>query len=129
MARCDFRLTDVMEGIDYRFRVAAVNAAGGGPMSDPSEYVTTSDPIFPPSAPGKPDTDDTTDSSISLSWSQPQKMGGTPLLGYILEIMDEITCLWQVISYQSDEDRQQSYPLSLKGMIYIRPKSKKVEIL
>ena len=106
MTRCDFRLTEVMEGIEYRFRVAAVNAAGAGPMSNPSEYAMASDPIFPPSAPGKPDAEDTSDSSISLSWSQPQKMGGTDLMGYILEIMDEITCLWQVVSYQSEEERQ-----------------------
>ena len=105
MAKCDYKMSDVIEGLEYQFRVSAVNAAGTGPHSEPSEPALASDPIFAPTAPGKPDVEDTTDSSIAISWSVPQKLGGTPLLGYILEMMDEITCAWQVASYQTEEAR------------------------
>ena len=106
MAKCNYCLTDVMDGIEYRFRVAAVNAAGPGPMSEASEYALASDPIFAPNVPGKPDVDDATDASISISWSAPTKLGGTPLIGYVLEMMDEIGCKWHVASYQTDDDRK-----------------------
>ena len=106
MATCGYRLNDVVEGLEYQFRVAAVNAAGSGPNSEASEPALAVDPIFPPSAPGKPESVDMTDSSISISWSAPESMGGSPLLGYIVEMMDEITCSWQTASYQTEQRRE-----------------------
>ena len=39
--KCEARVTDLIEGMDYQFRVKAVNKAGPGVPSDASESVTT----------------------------------------------------------------------------------------
>lgn len=38
--KCEARVTDLIEGMSYTFRVRAVNAAGPGKPSDPSDSVT-----------------------------------------------------------------------------------------
>ncbi|XP_054161595.1 twitchin-like isoform X2 [Oppia nitens] len=39
--KCEARVADLIEGMDYQFRVRAVNKAGPGPHSDSSDSVTT----------------------------------------------------------------------------------------
>lgn len=40
----DFTVLRLLEGVEYQFRVMAVNAAGTGPPSEPSDPVLASDP-------------------------------------------------------------------------------------
>lgn len=40
-----YKVTGLIEGSDYQFRVYAINAAGVGPASPPSDPVTARDPI------------------------------------------------------------------------------------
>lgn len=77
-------------GLEYRFRACAVNKAGNGPFSEDSDPVLAEDPVFPPGAPGKPDIVDITATSVSLSWTTPKNDGGAPILGYIVESLDEV---------------------------------------
>lgn len=69
----------------YEFRVMAENQYG---TSDP---VTTMDPIKarhpfdPPGAPGTPKGVETTEDSITITWTKPRHDGGSPILGYIIE--------------------------------------------
>uniref|UniRef100_A0A803VFH4 Titin n=1 Tax=Ficedula albicollis TaxID=59894 RepID=A0A803VFH4_FICAL len=65
------KVTGLMEGCQYQFRVTAVNAAGN------------SEPIV-----------DTTMHSISLAWSKPTYDGGADLLGYVLEMKEEGSEQW-----------------------------------
>ncbi|XP_076356740.1 twitchin-like [Tachypleus tridentatus] len=39
--KCEARVTDLMENVDYQFRVRAINKAGPGNPSDPSDVITT----------------------------------------------------------------------------------------
>lgn len=39
-----FGVKDVVEGIEYEFRVAAINNSGAGEFSTPSEFVFARDP-------------------------------------------------------------------------------------
>lgn len=45
---CQFKVTDLTENSKYRFRVKAVNKAGAGPPSEPSEEVTCKTRNAPP---------------------------------------------------------------------------------
>ncbi len=74
------RVSDLMEGGQYQFRVKAVNKAGPGKPSDPTEC-----PFSPPGPPGTPRSIDSTPDSITLTWSKPKKDGGSPVTGYVLE--------------------------------------------
>lgn len=39
------KVTGLMENSDYQYRVCAVNAAGHGPFSEPSDFYRAADPI------------------------------------------------------------------------------------
>lgn len=79
------RVRNLTVGSMYEFRVMAENQYG---TSDP---VTTMDPIKarhpfdPPGAPGTPRGVETTEDSITITWTKPRHDGGSPILGYVIE--------------------------------------------
>ena len=80
------KITNLIENQAYEFRVCAENIAGTSPWSEPSPSVIIEDPKYPPEAPSNLVVEDTTKSSITLSWSQPIFDGGSKVLGYIVEM-------------------------------------------
>ena len=74
-------VTGLTNGTEYRFRVAAINAAGTGPAS------TATDPVIPRTAPGVPTglAGTSGDGQIDLSWTAPGTTGGAPISGYRIE--------------------------------------------
>ncbi|XP_010785474.1 serine/arginine repetitive matrix protein 2-like [Notothenia coriiceps] len=77
--------TGLTEGTEYEFRVSAVNEAGQGKPSEPSATTTAQNPITPPGPVVNPTMTNTTNSTISLSWTEPSSNGGSPVLGYLVE--------------------------------------------
>ena len=84
-ADTSFEVTDLVNGTPYQFAVAAVNAAGSGPLSD------LAGPVTPISVPGAP-TDVTavpvdvqtagfTNGAVTVSWTAPND-NGSPITGY-----------------------------------------------
>jgi hypothetical protein len=71
------RLTN---GVTYTFTVAASNAAGTGPESDPSNPVTPA-PIAP-DAPTILRNATAGNQSATISWLPPTSDGGSPIIGY-----------------------------------------------
>lgn len=51
-----------------------------------------------PSAPGSPEVKDKTKSSVTLSWSPPDKDGGSPIKGYIIEVHEEGSPDWRRVN-------------------------------
>lgn len=71
-----FTVQDLRENARYEFRVIAVNEAGPGPASKPSEAITATDMKHKPSAPDAPKADRVTKNSVTLSWRPPRAGDG-----------------------------------------------------
>lgn len=54
--------------------------------------------LVPPGAPSCPDVTDRTKSTISLAWKPPQKDGGSPIKGYIVEMQEEGSTDWKNVN-------------------------------
>uniref|UniRef100_A0A8C1FCW6 Myosin-binding protein C, fast-type n=1 Tax=Cyprinus carpio carpio TaxID=630221 RepID=A0A8C1FCW6_CYPCA len=81
----------MIEGILYEMRVFAVNGIG---ISAPSLNSKPFMPIAPTSEPTKLIVDDVTDTTCSLKWLAPEKIGAGGLDGYIIEFCKEGETEW-----------------------------------
>uniref|UniRef100_A0A3Q3K5S1 Titin n=1 Tax=Monopterus albus TaxID=43700 RepID=A0A3Q3K5S1_MONAL len=82
----EYRILELIEGLEYSFRVYAQNDAGLGRMSEESNKWKAM-----PDAPGTPYATDVTGESITLSWTPPTSDGGNPIQYYILEKREKKT--------------------------------------
>lgn len=55
-------------------------------------------PADPPGQPPAPEVQDKTTSSVTLGWSPPDKDGGSPIKGYIVEVQDEGVVEWKRVN-------------------------------
>ena len=95
---------NLVENMNYQFRVIAFNEAGMSPPSDPTAQVTIEDPTYPP---GKPlvRVTDSTKSTIKLGWEAPENDGhvGKENLRYIVEqLIEEET--WSVLTAEPQKE-------------------------
>ncbi|KAG7227798.1 hypothetical protein INR49_013592 [Caranx melampygus] len=83
----------MIEGVLYEMRVFAVNSIG---MSQPSLNSKPFMPIAPTSEPTRLTVHDVTDSTCSLKWLAPEKIGAGGLDGYVIEYCKEGDTEWVV---------------------------------
>ncbi|XP_068161151.1 myosin binding protein Cb isoform X3 [Antennarius striatus] len=83
----------MIEGVLYEMRVFAVNSIG---MSQPSLNSKPFMPIAPTSEPTRLSVHDVTDSTCSLKWLAPERIGAGGLDGYIIEYCKEGDTEWVV---------------------------------
>ncbi|XP_047436572.1 myosin-binding protein C, cardiac-type isoform X5 [Mugil cephalus] len=81
----------MIEGVQYEMRVYAVNGIGMSRHSAASQPFV---PIAPTSAPIGLCVDDVSDTSISLKWRRPERVGSSELEGYGIEYCKEGTDEW-----------------------------------
>ena len=81
----EYLVSGLREGQTYEFRVAAVNGAGPGAPSRPTQPQKAEVPIFPADAPDQPKIERITRDSVTLSWKKPLNDGGSRITGYIIE--------------------------------------------
>uniref|UniRef100_A0A6I8T110 Titin n=1 Tax=Xenopus tropicalis TaxID=8364 RepID=A0A6I8T110_XENTR len=87
------KVTKLLTGNEYIFRVVAVNKYGiGEPLE--SEPVLARNPFKPPSAPSTPEVTAITKDSMVVTWGRPQDDGGAEIEGYILEKRDKDGIRW-----------------------------------
>jgi titin len=79
-------------GVDYTFRVSAVNAAGAGAASEPSATLT---PFGVPDSPASVVASGA-DASAVVAWSMPDFDGGSPVTGYRVEFSPYPVETWTV---------------------------------
>ncbi|KAJ8395357.1 hypothetical protein AAFF_G00033420 [Aldrovandia affinis] len=83
-----YEVKDVIEGLQYEFRLSAINFSGAGESSTPSEFVYARDPKKPP---GKVNDLKVTDSNydiLCLAWTKPRETVGVQdeAKGFFVEI-------------------------------------------
>lgn len=88
-----YKVTKLVPGKEYIFRIAAVNKYGVGEFLE-SEPFIAQNPFTPPSAPSIPTASAVTGDSIVLSWERPESDGGSEIDGYILEKRDKEGVRW-----------------------------------
>uniref|UniRef100_A0A7N6BNA7 Titin n=1 Tax=Anabas testudineus TaxID=64144 RepID=A0A7N6BNA7_ANATE len=88
-----YKVTKLLPGNEYIFRVTAVNKYGVGEPLE-SEPVIARNPFTTPSAPSTPEASAITRDSIVLTWERPENNGGAEIEGYILEKRDKDGIRW-----------------------------------
>uniref|UniRef100_A0A3B4ADC5 Fibronectin type-III domain-containing protein n=1 Tax=Periophthalmus magnuspinnatus TaxID=409849 RepID=A0A3B4ADC5_9GOBI len=73
----EYPCAGLIEGLEYTFRVSAINRAGQGKPSVKTDFVTARTP--------NPSVTDSTNSTLSVSWGAPANNGGSAILGYLVE--------------------------------------------
>nr|XP_056700830.1 immunoglobulin-like and fibronectin type III domain-containing protein 1 [Euleptes europaea] len=89
-----YTVTDLKEGLQYEFRVAAISAAGAGEASSPSDAVFARDPMKPPGPVRDLKVVSTDYTSISLSWKKPESEEESHAKGYIVEMRHSDVLKW-----------------------------------
>nr|XP_029132597.1 immunoglobulin-like and fibronectin type III domain-containing protein 1 [Labrus bergylta] len=91
-----FGVKDVVEGMEYEFRVSAINNSGAGEFSTPSEFVFARDPKKPPGKVIDFKVTDSTYTTLSLAWTKPKEVEGgeDEAKGYFVEIRPAENTEW-----------------------------------
>lgn len=88
-------VTGLTEGNRYEFRVLAVNDAGAGKPSRPTESVVARIQKFVPDAPEAPKVDRISRNSVALCWRPPLNDGGLRIKGYVIQKKRKIETEWE----------------------------------
>ncbi|XP_068026516.1 LOW QUALITY PROTEIN: myosin-binding protein C, fast-type-like, partial [Melanerpes formicivorus] len=86
-----FEASRMIEGVLYEMRVFAVNAIG---VSQPSLNTQPFMPIAPTSEPTHLVLDDVTDTTATLKWRPPERLGAGGIDGYLVEFCKEGEDTW-----------------------------------
>lgn len=88
-----YKVTKLVPGKEYIFRIAAVNKFGVGEFLESDPFIAQN-PFTTPSAPSTPTASTVTGDSIVLTWERPETDGGSEIDGYILEKRDKEGVRW-----------------------------------
>lgn len=91
-----YQVNSLDSGLNYCFRVSAVNKAGIGYHSQASDVHKASNPLHTPSQPLAPKVTHVDAASVALEWAPPKSAGGCELLGYEIEYQHEV---WRGFAY------------------------------
>ncbi|XP_068561293.1 immunoglobulin-like and fibronectin type III domain-containing protein 1 [Cebidichthys violaceus] len=113
-----YRDTDVDHGRKYCYRVRAVTAEGT------SEAMETDDmqagTLAFPGPPAAPKVVSAYDDCVNISWTSPNKTGGSRILGYIIERRKKGSNLWTVVNAMDELIKEKKYAVKdvVAGMEY-----------
>ncbi|KAF4800112.1 Myomesin-3 [Turdus rufiventris] len=94
-------VSSLQEGHLYEFRARAMNRAGVGPVSEPSDLFRCEEWTMPePGPPHDVRCSEVRDSSLRLHWEAPLYLGAGPVTGYFLELCEEGSEDWKQINKQ-----------------------------
>ena len=93
--KLSFAVTNLAAGTKYWFKVAAVNAKGLSPYSDPITVVTVGNA---PAAPTSLTVTNVAGSQIKLGWKAATVTGGSPVRDYKIEYSNDSGKTWLTVS-------------------------------
>ncbi|XP_023933258.1 titin isoform X1 [Lingula anatina] len=91
---CIFTVGKLVEGNQYYVRVSAKNKIGTGEPVELMEPVTAKLPFDVPDAPTDLTAKDISTKELTLEWKAPEKDGGSPITGYIIECRQARSSRW-----------------------------------
>ncbi|XP_053280001.1 immunoglobulin-like and fibronectin type III domain-containing protein 1 [Pleuronectes platessa] len=91
-----YTVKDVVAGLEYEFRVTAINLSGPGEFSNPSEFVFARDPKEPPGKVTGLKVTETSYTHMVLIWTKPEDKPGIQdeAKGYFVEIRQADCIEW-----------------------------------
>ncbi|XP_072180962.1 twitchin-like [Diadema setosum] len=92
------KVTGLVEGNEYEFRVIAENKAGRGKPGLPCYAVKAKSPHSVPDAPGTPSISDTSSTAMTLRWAPPESDGGSSIITYVVERREQFSSRWVQIN-------------------------------
>uniref|UniRef100_A0A671UGG7 Titin n=1 Tax=Sparus aurata TaxID=8175 RepID=A0A671UGG7_SPAAU len=93
ITKTHFKVTGLLKGNEYIFRVLAVNKHGLGEALE-SEAIKITDPYTVATAPAGVDVTTITGDSMTLNWCKPASDGGSPVTGYVIERREKTGMRW-----------------------------------
>ncbi|XP_064216293.1 immunoglobulin-like and fibronectin type III domain-containing protein 1 [Aotus nancymaae] len=87
-------VADVRQGCQYEFRVTAVAPSGPGEPGPPSDAIFARDPMRPPGPVRNLQVTDTSNTSITLSWAEPDTQDGDEAQGFVVELCGSDSLQW-----------------------------------
>ncbi|XP_076132939.1 immunoglobulin-like and fibronectin type III domain-containing protein 1 [Alosa pseudoharengus] len=92
-----YAVKDVIAGMEYEFRVTAINVSGPSEPSPPSEFVNARDPKKPPGKVIDLRVTETTYITVSITWTKPDEQPGVmdEAKGYFVEVRPAESLDWQ----------------------------------
>ncbi|XP_051916314.1 titin-like [Hippocampus zosterae] len=93
LAATTCKITKLLKGNEYLFRVRAVNKYGEGETLE-SDPIKAADPFTIPSAPMDVEVTSTTSDAMTICWKRPVSDGGSRISGYIIEKRDKQGIRW-----------------------------------
>ncbi|XP_009513437.1 myomesin-3 [Phalacrocorax carbo] len=97
-----YMVSNLEEGHLYEFRACAVNMAGVGEVSEPSDLFRCEEWTMPePGPPYDVRCTEVRDSSLKLHWEAPLYTGAGPVTGYYVDMCEEGSEEWKQINKQS----------------------------
>ncbi|XP_075946349.1 immunoglobulin-like and fibronectin type III domain-containing protein 1 [Anarhichas minor] len=113
-----YRDTDVDHGRKYCYRVRAVTAEGTSEVMETDDMQAGT--LAFPGPPAPPKVVSTYDDCVNISWTSPNKTGGSRILGYILEKRKKGSNLWAVVNAMHEIIKEKKYAVKdvVAGMEY-----------
>ncbi|NXY85601.1 IGFN1 protein, partial [Alcedo cyanopectus] len=94
VAEKKLKVASLKQGLQYEFRVAAVNAAGVGDASPPSQPALARDPTKFPGQVQDLKVSSSDGTSVTLTWKRPEAKNGSDVKGYEVEMRSANSPNW-----------------------------------
>ncbi|KAI4826045.1 hypothetical protein KUCAC02_021701 [Chaenocephalus aceratus] len=111
------KITKLLKGNEYLFRVRAVNKYGEGEILE-SEPIKAMDPFTIPSAPTDVEVTSATSEVMTICWKRPTSDGGSRISGYIIEKREKQGVRWVRVNKKPVYDLRVKAPGLHEGCEY-----------
>ncbi|RVE72020.1 hypothetical protein OJAV_G00057630 [Oryzias javanicus] len=117
VARTSIKISRLAQGTEYQFRVAAENRYGKSQFVE-TQTVVAQYPFKPPCSPTNLHIEQASKSAIVIAWSIPDSDGGSPIVGYHIEIKDQSGILWTKLNKSPVTENRYKVTSVEVGLVY-----------